>query len=615
MKRLGVLLSLILIMSEISLPISLQAANPPRPILSGWIPYYSVKTVLPFVKKIPAIVTPALGAPVTCEDSEYTPSDLALINTSYLYSNRDLMKEVNPFWYTLKSPTVIRDDYITANPSWPMSGVVCLMKKAGLLIVPTMTDGTDKLVLSKYLADANTRTSIVNSIYDLVLMNNFDGIDLDFEGFAFVDENTTWAKTAPNWITFIKELSTKLHSAGKILSVTSPVHFNPAERIKGYTVYSWAAIAPFIDRLRIMAYDYSVSNSGPIGPIDWTEKTVQYAISVLPASKVFIGLPGYGKDWINKVTGTCPTSAPPGLSAASKAATFKMNYASAKASIDGAVPIFDEKNSEATYSYMQTFSGQTLLGAATSCIVSRTVWYQNARSYAQRVAFVAKYRLAGISLWTLGMEDLSATNEIRNAALAIAPDEVVSVLTSDQSELQFGEIFTITGNISLKDKSPISGLPVILEARKANQSDWTKIGDATSGIDGLFSVPLLIGTSTALRLKTEGTWERSASVSSETKILLKSRLNIIPPTTTKRGESITISGGILPAESGRVVNLQKLLAGKWQNSGVVMPTDVAGNFSVTTTELKRGIVKLKIVISATTTSSEISSPTFSVIIR
>jgi len=602
-------------MSELSLPTSVQAANPPRPILSGWIPYYSVKTVLPFVKKIPTIVAPVVGAPITCEDSEYTPSDLALINASYLYTNRDLMKEVTPFWYTLKSPTVIRDDYLTAAPSWPMSGVVCLMKKAGLSIVPTLTDGTKKLVLSNYLADTNSRANIVNTIYDLVLKNNFDGIDLNFEGFAFVDGNTTWAKTAPNWIAFIKELAAKLHGASKTLSVTSPVHFNPTERIKGYTIYSWSAIAPFIDRLRIMAYDYSVSNAGPIGPIGWTEKSVQYAISVMPASKVFIGLPGYGRDWINKVTGTCPTSAPPGLSASSRAATFKMNYASAKASIDGAVPIFDEKNSEATYSYMRIFNGQTLKGAATSCIVSRTVWYQNARSYAERLALVAAYRLAGISLWTLGMEDVSATNEIRKAAHAIAADEVVSALTSDRNELQFGEIFTITGNISLKDKSPISGLSVILEARKANQMDWTKIADATTGIDGLISIPILIGTSTTLRLKTEGTWERSASLSSEINISLKSRLNIIPPTAVKRGDAITISGGILPAESDRSVNLQKLLSGKWQNSGVAVPIDVAGNFSVTTTELKRGIVKMKIVISAAATSPEVSSPTFAIIIR
>jgi hypothetical protein len=50
-----------------------------------------------------------------------------------------------------------------------------------------------------------------------------------------------------------------------------------------------------------------------------------------------------------------------------------MNYANAKAAIDQAVPIFDEKNSEATYSYVKTFNGLTSKGAATTCSVSRTV--------------------------------------------------------------------------------------------------------------------------------------------------------------------------------------------------------------------------------------------------
>ncbi|MEY4282494.1 MAG: hypothetical protein RL467_50, partial [Actinomycetota bacterium] len=325
--------------------------NLPRRIVTGWIPYYSVKTVIPFIKKLPTSVVATPGAPVTCEPNEYSPEDNAALNASYLYANKDLMKEVMPFWFTLKSPTLIRDDYTTGNPSWPMADTLCLMRKTGLKIIPTMTDGTDELVLAGYLTKAETRTTIVKSIVDLVNKNAFDGIDLDFEGFAFVDANTTWAKTAPNWVLFIKELSAQLHASQKILSVSSPYAFNPSEKQKGYTVYAWAEIASSIDRLRIMTYDYSVAKPGPIGPIEWSEKTLQYAVSILPSSKVFIGLPGYGRDWITAVVGTCPVSAPPGLTVGAKAAVFKMNYANAKAAIDLATPVFDVKNSEATYSY------------------------------------------------------------------------------------------------------------------------------------------------------------------------------------------------------------------------------------------------------------------------
>ena len=44
----------------ISLPVS-WADNQPRTIVSGWIPYYSVKTVMPFIKKIPSTTAAILG--------------------------------------------------------------------------------------------------------------------------------------------------------------------------------------------------------------------------------------------------------------------------------------------------------------------------------------------------------------------------------------------------------------------------------------------------------------------------------------------------------------------------------------------------------------------------
>ena len=590
--------------------------NQPRKLVSGWIPYYSVKTVMPFIKKLPTLPTPAPGAPVTCDDNEYASADITALNNSYLFTNKDLMKEVMPFWYTLKSPTLLRNDYTTANPSWPMADTLCLMKKTGLQIIPTITDGTDKLVLSGYLAKADVRTTIVKSIVDLVNKNSFDGIDLDFEGFAFVDPNTTWTKTAPNWILFVKELSAALHAQQKLLSISAPYSFDPNETQKGYYVYSWAAIASSIDRLRIMTYDYSVARPGPIGPITWTEKTLKYAISIMPASKVFIGLPGYGRDWITSVTGTCPVSAPPGLTAGAKAATFKMNYATTKASIDQAIPIFDEKSSEATYSYTQSFNGLTSKGAATACKVARTVWYQNERSYLDRMNLVAKYRLGGAALWTLGMEDPAATNSMRNVALAIAPDTVFSSLTigdTTNKSIYYGGIFTINGVITLKDKSPISGIPVALQMKRESENTWTTIADLVSSIDGTISVPIAIGSTSSFRLSTQGTWERSESISPEEKVVLLSRILLDRPTSGKRGQAFLIKGTLLPAIMDQNVVVQKLSLGKWQNIGSVTLTGTDGGFTTSYIENKKGVVKLRIQI--TTKNEQVLSTPFSVVVR
>jgi len=615
-RKFGIATALVIVVALSTSLSATGAENQPRTIVTGWIPYYSVKTVMPFIKKLPTAIAPVPGTPVTCEPGEYSPEDNAALNSSYLYTNKDLMKEVMPFWYTLKSPTVIRDDYTTGNPSWPMADTLCLMRKTGLKIIPTMTDGTDKLVLSGYLAKAQTRTTIVTTIVDLVNKNGFDGIDLDFEGFAFVDGNTTWTKTAPNWILFIKELSAQLHASQKLLSVSSPYAFNPTEKLKGYTVYAWAEIASSIDRLRIMTYDYSVAKPGPIGPIAWTEKTVQYAISIMPASKVFIGLPGYGRDWITSIVGTCPISAPPGLTMSAKAATFKMNYANAKAAIDQALPVFDEKNSEVTYSYIKTFNGLTSKGAATTCSVSRTVWYQNDRSYTERMNLVAKYQLGGASLWTLGMEDVSATTAMRNVALAIAPAVVINSLTIEggqEQRVKFGDIFTLKGAFTLKDKTPIAGLVVNVEMKRGNESTWKKIAESITSPDGTVSIPMTIAATSAFRLGTAGTWERAESMSIEANVEVSPRIILDHVSTFKHGVQLQIKGLLLPKVSGALVTLQKYAAGKWINTGVGVATDVNSEFILSTTEAKRGVVKMRVRIA--NGQQVISSSEFSIVVR
>ena len=611
-RRFGFALSIVLLITAFVQPI--QAADKePRKILSGWIPYYSVKTVLPLVRKLPSATPNVVGQPAVCDASQYGPAENQAIESSYLFTNKDLMKEVMPFWFSLKSPTVIRDDYVSGNPSWPMADTVCLMRRAGLQIIPTMTDGTAKLVLSEYLSNATTRTTIVNTIVDLVVKNNFDGIDLDYEGFAFVDGNTTWSKTAPRWVALVKELSIALHAKNKLLSVSTPYLYDPKEKQKGYFVYAWAEIASSIDRLRIMTYDYSVAKPGPMGPLSWTEKTIKYAVSIMSASKVYVGLPGYGRDWITSVNGKCPTSAPPGLIGGAKAATFKMNYAAAKAAIDGAVPTYNEQFGEATYNYTQSYNGLSATGASTACTVNRTVWYQNARSFAARMALVGKYRLGGAAMWTLGMEDAAATNEIRSAALAIAPDPVINTMILEnlnQGSINYGQLFTVKGLITLKDKTPIAGITVALEIKRTGESVWTKITDLVTALDGTVTTPMTLGGDASIRLTTVGTWERAESISSEQMIVVKSLLQIDRPVSASKGSVITVKAQLLPKLVGKSANLQKNVNGKWQNIGVASTSDANGLFTFTASEPKRGVVTMRVQVVG-----DIASATFAIVIR
>lgn len=561
------------------------ADNQPRKILSGWIPYYSIKTSLPA----------AVG-------------------------NADLIKEVMPFWYTLKyngktKSTVVTDLYSPANPSVPMAQTVGALRNAGFSLIPTITDGTTKDVLAGLLAKPASRTQIVQAITTMVVTNNFDGIDLDFEGFAFVDSNKTWTKTAPLWTAFVKELSTSLKAEKKLLSVSTPYVLDPAGKQRGYYVYAWAAIAPYIDRLRIMTYDYSVAKVGPIGPITWAERTVQYAVTVMPASKVYVGIAGYGRDWVTAVSGVCPANVASVIKAGAKAATFVMRDAQTLAASYGVTPAYDEKFGEATFSYQKVYNGTTAGGLSTTCTASRTAWYQDAKSYALRAELVNKYRLGGLAAWTIGMEEPLALEGVRSVAKAIAPDQVSATIAIDQSAIEYGDPITISGTFTIKDNSPLAGVAVRIEGKSPGETTWRLLTQTTTDAAGKFSKPLLIGKATSIRAYSEGTWERSEGKSNEIAVTVSRLIFLAPPASKKTNESFTVTGSIRPRSSGSFIQVEKFAGGKWQPFGSPVTTDVDGNFVIPVSAQPKGSLTLRVSASAEANWIIATSPPFSILIR
>ena len=518
-------IALTLILTGAILPVTTANADEerlPRKILTGWMPYYSVKNSM----------------------------------TSIL-ANKDLMSEVSPFWYSLSSATAIKDQYASAKLTIPKKTQLDILRANGLLILPAITDGTKKLVLSGLLAKPSTRSQVVNTITKLVLTNNYDGIDLDLEGFAFSDGTASWAKTSLNWVLFIKELSTLLHANGKILSMTTPVVFDPVKKRSGsYWVYNWPETAPYIDRLRIMTYDYSISKPGPIGPLEWTEATVAYAASLMPPSKVWLGVPGYGRDWITKVTGKCPATYAKLIKAGAKAAVFAANKGTELASTYGATPVYSEKMGEVTFTYQKTYNEGTA-----SCTATRVAWYQNSRAYLARMELVAKYKLGGLTQWTLGQEDAETMPALREYAKSISPDVIIASLSTSKSESSYGDKARISALFTLSDKRPAAALPISIEARGEDEIEWKKIGEATTSVTGIAEWDFVLGRNMRLRAVSPGSWERLSATSNELAVSVKPQLEINAPTVAKAGVEFAISVRSIPNEGS--FNLEEFVKGKW----------------------------------------------------
>ena len=570
-------IALTLILTSTTLPFESAMADEeklPRKILTGWMPYYSVKNSM-----------------------------------AAILANKDLMGEVSPFWYSLTSATTIKDQYAGAKLTIPKKTHLDILRANGLLIIPAITDGAKKLVLAGLLAKPSTRSQVVNTITKLVITNNYDGIDLDLEGFAFSDGTSSWAKTSPNWALFIKELSEMLHANGKILSMTTPVVFDPAGKRKGsYWVYNWPETAPYIDRLRIMTYDYSTSKPGPIGPLEWTEATVAYAATLMPPSKIWLGVPGYGRDWITKVTGKCPASYAKLIKTTAKAAVFAANKGVELANTYGAVPTYSEKMGEVTFTYQKTYNEGTA-----SCTATRVAWYQNSRAYLARMELVAKYKLGGLTQWTLGQEDAETFPALREYAKSIAPDVIIASLASSKSASSYGEKSRLSALFTLSDKRPAAGLPISIEARGEDEIEWKKIGEATTSVTGIAEWDLILGRNMRLRALSPGSWERLSATSNEMAISVKPVLEVSAPTVSKAGAEFAISVKSVPSEGS--FNLEELVKGKWvqiEQQTLVAPAESV-LFNVTSAV--RGFHKYRITtVSSPRLLSKVSEE-FTVLVR
>ena len=548
------------------------ADKPPRRILSGWLPDYSLSKNLPTVE-----------------------------------GNLDLIRDVSPFWYGLVGENSIKDKYALGKYTTPKEQVIARLKSNNILLLPTITDDNGKLVLANLLAKESSRNNIVQSLKSLVLRQNYDGIDLDFETFYTKDGRSSWPALKPNWILFIQQLSAELRAQGKLLSVTTPPDFAKETKRAGNSVYSWAEIGPYIDRLRIMAYDFSTTSPGPIGPIEWTEDAVKYAVTQMPASKVFLGIPGYGRDWVTKVEGTCPSAFASSVVVGAKAAVV-MREALNLATINNSVPVYNAKHAESTFNYKKTYMDPT--NSAIFCTASRTVWFPDEKSYEIRTNLVGKYRLGGIAVWTFGMENVAAMSAVREIAKSIAPDQVVATLSSDLEQISYGSIVNLSATFKLPDKTPVSALNVRFEIKNSGESNWRSFAAGTTDAAGMISVPVVIGEKSLIRLISEGSWEREEGRTAEKNISVTPKVILPLPTSIKAGANYSITGQVLPRVAALKLNV--LQDGKAKES---LTTDANGNFILTIAPTTTGIHTYQFQIDAGPKNSATSSELFTILVR
>ncbi len=163
------------------------------------------------------------------------------------------------------------------------------------------------------------------------------------------------------------------------------------------------SLAQTADAIFIMAYDFhrpTSANAGPVSPLDGSytttrlnlTKTLQSYLKVVPASKLILGLPFYGYDWL--VSDTTPMSK---RIEGSDELGFSKSKTYAEITdflVKKQTKLFWHEESKTPYfNYIDEETGSR-----------RQVWYDNAESLTYKAELAHRNNLLGVGVWGLGFE-------------------------------------------------------------------------------------------------------------------------------------------------------------------------------------------------------------------
>jgi len=224
----------------------------------------------------------------------------------------------------------------------------------------------DKAALHTLLSNPERRANLINQLSNEVKKNNYDGVNIDFEFIPSGDTN--------NFTIFLRELRNSLEP-GKTLSAAV---FARTASDNWATGYDYQAIGDIVDKLVLMTYDYSykTSSPGPVAPLWWVDKVVDYMTvnAHIPAEKLLLGMATYGYNWGSGSNATTVTW--------SKLNSIKNSYAVSEH--------FDNGSMSPYYTYTD---GQGIY---------HQIWLENERSLSEKWNLARENNLGGISFWRIG---------------------------------------------------------------------------------------------------------------------------------------------------------------------------------------------------------------------
>lgn len=359
------------------------------------------------------------------EISGWIPYWRSATGTADVMPNISLLKEINPFGYTVTTDGKLHDAANMDEEPW--LSLRKAAKEHNVRFIPTVM-WSNREAIHRILSKQSTRVALAKEIAALVKEKGYDGIEIDFENKS--------AATKNYFSTFLKGLYMRMGDKWVMCAIEARTPLDSrydGEPPEGAGVYAndFVAINTYCDRVKFMTYDQGSIDvklnkirAAPYVPVAdpaWVEKTITLAAQTIPKKKIMIGIPTYGYEYeTNKLS----------VSGYSYDLEWALNpgYATALAKSLGINPV---RNSAGEMSFIYKWTpeiepirklagdgisvnpGATLTAAATDALYDQAtyaatleppfniVWWSDAKAIEDKVKLAQKLGVRGVAIFKM----------------------------------------------------------------------------------------------------------------------------------------------------------------------------------------------------------------------
>ncbi|NUK31077.1 LysM peptidoglycan-binding domain-containing protein [Parageobacillus sp. VR-IP] len=245
-------------------------------------------------------------------------------------------------------------------------------------VVPMMaiTNFTYKDPGSRLAQTVLSNTQLQNRLLDNVVRTmrekGYRGLNIDFEN--------VYPSDRERYNQFLQRAVERLHREGYFVSTSLAPKTSGEQKGLLYEAHDYPAHGRIVDFVVLMTYEWGYRLGPPqaISPIHQIRRVLDYAVSVIPRNKIFMGFQIYARDWVlPHVQGQ-------------EAETFSPQEAVERAIRYGATIQYDPIAASPFYRYVDS-QGR-----------AHEVWFEDARSAQAKFDLAKEYQLRGISYWVLG---------------------------------------------------------------------------------------------------------------------------------------------------------------------------------------------------------------------